>query len=77
MAVTLVGQRIGQPLPASPLGTGHVDPAPPPAGPGILPELRGSPLPAAPIFPQGQLAENFSSLIASESLTQPPIRRVA
>lgn len=49
----------------------------PPAGLGILPELRGSPLPAAPIFPGDQFTANFISLIASESLTQPPMRRVA
>jgi len=49
----------------------------PPAGSGILPELRGSRLPAAPIFPRGQFVANFISLIASESLTQPPTRRVA
>ncbi len=48
----------------------------PPAGFGILPELRGSPLPAAPIF-RDQFTANFISLIASESLTQPPTRRVA
>ncbi len=49
----------------------------PPAGFGILPELRGSPLPAAPIFRRDQFTANFISLIASESLTQPPTRRVA
>jgi hypothetical protein len=65
-----------QPLPASPWASA-MPTLRPPAGFGILPELRGSPLPAAPIFRRDQFTENFISLIASESLTQPPTRRVA